>query len=430
MRKYKVISLFSGAMGLDLGLEMTGRYEVLACVEKDPAACATIRANIAAGRLPAGLKVYEGSVEDFDPTAILKDVGMEPGDLDLLVGGPPCQAFSSAGKRGSVTDPRGTLIWQFMRFVEAMRPRFFLMENVRTLLAASLLPKAKGSDDPRTEKGSVVKAFADDLRNMGGTAYGLSIFEVNSVNYGAPQIRERALFVGNCIGAEVDFPEPTHMPVELGDPSGKSPWRTMRGAIEGIDDPDPVLVDFSPRKKRYLSMVPEGGNWRSLPGEVQRESMGRAYFASGGRSGWWRRLSYDLPCPTLLTMPNHASTSLCHPTQTRVLSVKEYAAIQEFPKDWTFVGNAHEQYRQIGNAVPTVLGKVAGKAIAEVLDKAGGNDPQCVEPGEFKVIYIQSHVRTRSWFKDGKAVVLSEDEASAPRQAAAIRTRRKHRLSV
>jgi len=430
MRKYKVISLFSGAMGLDLGLEMTGRYEVVACVEKDPAACATIRANIAAGRLPADLKVYEGSVEDFDPAAILKNVGLEPGELDLLVGGPPCQAYSSAGKRGSVSDPRGTLIWQFLRFVEGMRPRFFLMENVRTLMAASLIPKTKGVDDPRSEKGSVVRAFANDVRSLNGAAYGLSIFEVNSVNYGAPQIRERALFVGNRIGAEVDFPEPTHMPIDKGDPSGKLPWRTLRDAIGGIVDPDPVLVDFSPRKKRYLSLVPEGSNWRSLPEDVQRESMGKAFFIKGGRSGWWRRLSHDLPCPTLMTMPNHSSTSLCHPTETRVLSVREYAAVQEFPSDWTFMGNAHQQYRQIGNAVPTVLGKVAGNVIAEALDKAGEERSGSPVPGEFKVIYIQSHVRTRSWFKDGKAVVLSKDEAVASKRASAIRTTRKHRLSV
>jgi len=430
MRKYKVISLFSGAMGLDLGLEMTGRYEVVACVEKDAAACATIRANIAAGRLPSTLRVYEGSVEDFDPAVILRDIGLEPGELDLLVGGPPCQTYSTAGKRGSVSDPRGTLIWQFLRFVEGMKPKFFLMENVRAIMAASLLPKARGSDDPRTEKGSVVKAFADDLRNLKGAAYGLNVFETNSVNYGAPQIRERALFIGSRVGVEVDFPEPTHMRVEAGNSSGMLPWRTLRDAIGNIKEVDPVLVDFSPRKKRYLSMVPEGGNWRSLPEDVQRESMGKAYFASGGRSGWWRRLSYDLPCPTLMTMPNHASTSLCHPSETRVLSVREYAAVQEFPRDWIFVGTAHEQYRQIGNAVPTVLGKVAGKAIADALDRIGDDHPESAEPGEFKVIYIQSHVRTRSWFKDGKAIVLAQDEAVGSKQASAIRTSRKHRLSV
>jgi DNA (cytosine-5)-methyltransferase 1 len=370
-------------------------------------------------------------VEEFDPAEILSDVGLQPGELDLLVGGPPCQAYSSAGKRGSVSDPRGTLIWQFLRFVDGMRPKCFLMENVRAIMAASLLPKAKGvDDDPRAEKGSVVKAFADDLRNLSGVAYGLRIFEVNSVNYGSPQIRERALFVGNRIGAEIDLPEPTHMPVEPGDPSGKMPWRTLRDAIGDIDDPDPVLVDFSPRKKHYLSMVPEGGNWRSLPEDIQRESMGRAFHAKGGRSGWWRRLSYDLPCPTLLTMPNHASTSLCHPTETRVLSVKEYAAVQEFPKGWRFMGNAHEQYRQIGNAVPTVLGRVAGAAIATALDNVRDEIPENAAPGEFKIIYIQSHIRTRSWFRDGKAVVLAEDEAVASKQASAIRTSRKHRLSV
>jgi DNA (cytosine-5)-methyltransferase 1 len=138
--------------------------------------------------------------------------------------------------------------------------------------------------------------------------------------------------------------------------------------------------------------------------------MGSAWFAKGGRSGWWRRLSYDLPCPTLVTMPNHASTALCHPAEVRALSLKEYAAIQEFPSNWCFEGTASQQYAQVGNAVPVRLGEVAGQVIAEELDKLRQQNwlSQAEKPAEYRVVYVQSHVRTRQWFKGGKTLVWED----------------------
>src|SRR4029077_19488509 len=127
------------------------------------------------------------------------------------------------------------------------------------------------------------------------------------------------------------------------------------------------LMDFSPRKKSYLSMVPEGSNWRSLPEEVAKESMGKAYYAKGGRSGWWRRLTFDLPSPTIVTMPNHAGTALCHPTETRALTLRECARIQEFPDDWEFCGTTQQKYAQVGNAVPIRLGEICGDLLARQL---------------------------------------------------------------
>ena len=163
-------------------------------------------------------------------------------------------------------------------------------------------------------------------------------------------------------------------------------------------------MDFSPRKLRYLSMVPAGSNWRSLPADVQKESMGKAWYAKGGRSGWWRRLSFDLPCPTLITMPNHAGTALCHPLETRALTLREYARIQEFPDDWVFCGTPAEQYAQVGNAVPVRLGRIAGEVIAEELDALAnrGHRSYSTSPEEYRVVNIQSHVRTRMWYKAGR----------------------------
>lgn len=427
-KKYSVISLFSGGMGLDLGLEQSGRFRVVACVEKERAFCETIRVNQKAGRLDPELKIFEGDLSQITPEQVLGATGLQTGEIDLLAGGPPCQSFSTAGKRGSVQDPRGTLLWQYLRFVEALQPRFFLMENVRGLLSAALrhrpIAKRPEKGGPPLESdevpGSVIQLFANDLQKISGCGYHMDCFEVNAVNYGAPQLRERAIFIGNRFNAVTNFPDPTHGAPANG--SGRQstlfpneemrPWATLGDAIGDFQETDPVIMDFSPRKKGFLSRVPPGSNWRSLPLEVQKESMGKAWLAKGGRSGWWRRLNFALPCPTLVTMPNHASTSLCHPTEVRALTLKEYARIQEFPDDWEFCGKTQEKYAQAGNAVPVRLGHVAGDVIAAELDRLSKQnwEPCSAKPEAYRIIYIQSHVRTRQWFKNGETFVWQDDQ--------------------
>lgn len=434
-------------MGLDAGLHQTGRFEVLAAVEKEAAFCATIRANRDTGLLPSALQVLHADVRTVDPLELLERVDLKQGELDLLVGGPPCQSFSTAGRRGTTQDPRGALLWEFLRFVEVIQPKFFLMENVRGLLSAALRhrrmserPEQGGSDLALDESaGSVIKMFADDLQGI-EPRYHMDCFEVNAVNYGAPQLRERALFIGNRFDQQVDFPDPTHgqakdvqvsSPDLFARPTPLKPWATLRDAIGGLSDPGETIMDFSPRKKSYLSKVPPGSNWRSLSHEDQKTSMGKAWFAKGGRSGWWRRLTYDLPCPTLVTMPNHASTSLCHPVETRALSLKEYAQIQEFPAGWAFAGTAAQRYAQVGNAVPVRLGTVAGEVIAGALDRLvdEGLRPGSRAPNHFRVVYVQSHVRTRQWFKDGKALVWDAvDGQDTPSYAPPMTVRREKRM--
>ena len=281
--------------------------------------------------------------------------------------------------------------------------------------------------------GSVVQLFSRDLQALADASYHMDVFEVNSVNYGAPQIRERVLFIGNRFNAQVEFPQPTHMnpldsasreaPVQasfLAERPLGLPWKTLGEALEGLNEERPDVMDFSERKKSFLARVPPGSNWRSLPEDLQRESMGKAWFAKGGRSGWWRRLTSELPCPTLITLPNHASTSLCHPTETRALSVREYARIQEFPDHWQFKGTLAEQYTQIGNAVPTRLGFVAGSVVAATLDQLKARKwmrYETVREG-FRLVYLQSHVRTRKWFKDGKTIFWGDAEGESSRYAA------------
>jgi DNA (cytosine-5)-methyltransferase 1 len=164
-------------------------------------------------------------------------------------------------------------------------------------------------------------------------------------------------------------------------------------------------MNFSARKLHYLAMVPPGGNWRSLPVEIQKESMGKSWYLKGGRSATWRRLSWDFPSPTVVTMPNHASTSMCHPDEVRALTVGECAAIQEFPDDWKFLGTTAEKYRQIGNAVPVRLGLVAGQAIAKMLISREQNKKiSNLSDDEVNVIHLRPHVRTKRYWHNGEAL--------------------------
>jgi DNA (cytosine-5)-methyltransferase 1 len=266
--------------------------------------------------------------------------------------------------------------------------------------------------EPDEQPGSAIEAWAGDLAKIGNGEYRVDCFEVNAVNYGAAQLRERVLFIGNRAGRVINFPQPTH-----GDASDDGalwdlqPFQTLRDALDGFHEEAPVLMDFSPRKKRYLEMVPPGGNWRTLPPDVARESMGKAYLAKGGRSGWWRRLSWDLPCPTIVTLPNHASTAMCHPNEVRVLSVGECARIQGFPDGWQFCGTPQEQMTQVGNAVPARLGEVAADVIASRLARGGGRFGE--RAPAFRRVYLKSHVRTRQWWRAGQVYVWDGPNGNA-----------------
>lgn len=436
---YKVVSLFSGAGGMDIGLEKTNRFTVLACIEMEHDFCETLRANRDAGRFGMrDLHIVEGDIRSVDPSQVMEDCVLQPGELDLLVGGPPCQTFSTTGRRGTVQDPRGLLLWDFLRFVAALRPKFFVMENVRGLLSAALEHRPikdrpdKGGPplQPEEEPGSVVALWLSDLARMADNAYRVDCFEVNAVNYGAPQLRERALFIGNRLGHIVEFPAPTHTNISrrkglqapLFDDSTFRPFATLGNALDLVREDDGEVMDFSPRKKRYLVQVPEGANWRALPVAVQQESMGRAWHAKGGRSGWWRRLSHDLPSPTLVTMPNHAGTSMCHPTETRALTVKEYASIQEFPPDWEFRGTTAEKYAQIGNAVPTRLACIAGRVVARYLDCGLAPLGRLSAP-PYRRVYVDSHVRTRQWYKAGTTYIWTDGADNTHAEYSARRAR-------
>ncbi len=378
----KAISLFSGAMGLDLGLEQAGIHTSLA-IDLDKAAIDTIKLN--RPDTPAIL----GDIYDL-PSERLLTASQQPA-VDLVVGGPPCQAFSVYGRRRGVTDDRGAVIYEFVRVVRDLRPKFFALENVRGLLTTPL----PNHPAPR----ALLNSLVDQFNRCG---YRVDMFVVNAVNYGAPQIRERVFLIGNRHGLFANFPAPqfSNRPRD-----GLPPFRTLGDAVGDSHEDDPELMDFSPRKKGYLALVPPGGNWRMLPLDVQKEAMGKSWYLKGGRSAHWRKLTFEFPSPTLVTMPNHAGTSMCHPTELRALSVREYARIQEFPDNWKFAGSTADKYRLIGNAVPVRLGRVLGDVLVEMNYRAERDETDAEAALlPFREIHLRPHVRTRYYYRYGRAL--------------------------
>ena len=173
----------------------------------------------------------------------------------------------------------------------------------------------------------------DEFNKLGyTTVYGV----LDAVNYGVPQFRERLIIIGSRDHENIFLPMPSHFQMHQ---KKDYLWHTLRDAIFDLEDNPGECTRFSNDRLDFLKMVPEGGNWKDLPPERIKEAMGGAYLSGGGKVGFYRRLSYDQPSPTLVTSPVQKASMLCHPTQDRPLSVSEYARIQQFPDDWVFGGH-------------------------------------------------------------------------------------------
>jgi len=358
-KKPAFISLFSGAMGLDLGLESAGMKNS-GCLELDKWACKTIRRN------RPDLPLVEGDIRNWSGAELLKKIGSH--DIQLICGGPPCPSFSTAGRRQSFGDPRGEVMFDFLRIINELRPPFFIMENVRGILSAAIkhVPLSERPSKGRAftaaeQKGSVLRLLKDEFGRMN---YTVTVELVNAADYGVPQKRERVVFIGSRDGFQVSMPPPMY--VSSGDMFTPR-WRTLADALTGLHEENPEITPFSTARKKYLRLLKEGQNWRALPKGILPEAMGGAYASGGGKVGFYRRLSFDRPSPTVSTSPVQKSTCLCHPTALRPLSVREYARIQQFPDDWIFEGSTAEKYRQIGNAVPVGLGHQIGRSILKYI---------------------------------------------------------------
>lgn len=355
----QVISFFAGAGGLDMGLERAG-FDIKLAVELMPTYVETLKSN------HPDLNIQQGNIMDYSREKVYEAAGLEAHEeVDLMVGGSPCQSFSTAGKRQAFATPGGQAMLKFADLVSEVRPRAFLLENVRGLLSAPLKNRPlnqRGPNHPPLEpeemRGSalayVLTRFSD---------YDITYQLLNSADYGVPQKRERVFLVGfrRDLNKSFVFPEPTHN--EHGT-DGKERWVTVRDVFDRLEVIEHHHVNYSEERLRYMRMIPlGGGNWRDLPDEVVEEAMGGAYTSGGGKVGFFRRIQIDKPSPTVLTSPHQKSTNLGHPFEDRPLSIEEYLAIQEFPPGYVVEGKLGDQYTQIGNAVPVRLAKAMGEAI-------------------------------------------------------------------
>lgn len=357
MTAYNTISLFSGAMGLDLGIEKAG-FKIRVCVEKDKWAAQTIRAN-------TSIPVIERDINDVHTDEILAAAGIGRQDVTLVIGGPPCQAFSTAGKQKGFADFRGNVMLQYLRVVRDIMPEFFIMENLRGLQSAKLnsVPAEYAEYEPiKDVKGSAFHFMVAEFRKLG---YSISHALLNAANYGVPEKRERIVVIGHR-GERVPIPSPTHS--ENGE-LGTKKWNTLRNCIGDMEHrTDLHYTELRKRSRPYMKILKEGQNWRNQPEDMAMQAMGKAYFLSGGKTGFLRRLKFDEPSPTLVTSPTMSATLLCHPTQLRPLSIEEYARTQQFPDSWTFNGRLETIYKQIGNAVPVGLGQAVGQQIMRFIN--------------------------------------------------------------
>lgn len=325
---YRTVELFAGCGGMALGLEMAG-FETEMLVEFDKHAAATLRKN----------RPNWNIIEDD-----VRNVSFKGIQADVVAGGFPCQTFSHAGRREGFGDTRGTLFHELARAVEEIKPKIVIGENVTGLL--------------KHDGGRTLDTILHVFEDMG---YHLAVKVLDASWYDVPQTRKRLIIVGVQEDMTFWWPRESSRRITLGE------------ALEGC--PPSEGVKYSPERKAVLDLVPAGGYWTSLPEPLRTEYMagfqasvdrvGKRY----GLVGVARRLSFDKPSPTVLTHPSQKMTEFCHPTETRPLSVREYARIQTFPDEWKFEGPVSAQYKQIGNAVPVNLGKHIGLAVKDSLEE-------------------------------------------------------------
>ncbi|RLV57754.1 DNA (cytosine-5-)-methyltransferase [Parashewanella curva] len=334
-RPYKMLELFAGAGGLALGMEKAGLESVL-LNELDKHACNTLREN------RPDWNVVEGDISNIDFSEYHNEI-------DVLTGGFPCQAFSYAGKKLGFEDTRGTLFFEFARAVKETNPKVFLAENVRGLL--------------NHEDGRTLETICDVIDDLGYKLVNPRVLK--AIFYQVPQKRERLFLVGIrkdlISNSEFDWPSPYHRIMTMKD-------ALKAGELYDCDVPNSEGQKYPKRKAEILAKVPQGGYWRDLPDDLQREYMMKSYFLGGGKTGMARRLSWDEPSLTLTCSPAQKQTERCHPEETRPLTVREYARIQTFPDNWKFSGPISAQYKQIGNAVPVNLAFAVGRSIIKTLN--------------------------------------------------------------
>lgn len=305
-----VISTFAGAGGSSLGYSMAGYRELLA-VEWDPTAAATLRLNL------PGVPVHEGDIAKLAVEDCLREAGLAPGELDVLDGSPPCQGFSTAGRR-VLDDPRNELFREFVRLLRGLRPRAFVLENVQGLV-----------------KGKMRLVFADMLRELRASGYAVAARVLDAAYFGVPQHRRRLI----VLGARDDLGVvPTH-------PGAATRPTTLRAAVDDLEDTAQCGPVPSPLREQ---------RWRATRrGDAHPERFSLL------------RLAWDRPAPTVLRVSG--SGGHMHPDEARLLNVAELRRVASFPDQFEFAGDWASAVSQIGNCVPPLLMRAIAGHVARVL---------------------------------------------------------------
>lgn len=334
IKKYSSIELFAGAGGLALGLEMAG-IDCVALNEIDHWACETLRHNRP-----------EWNVIENDIAKI--SFKKFKGEIDIVTGGFPCQAFSYAGKKLGLEDARGTLFYEFAKTVKDTKPLICVGENVRGLLTHN--------------NGDTLAGMISILDQLGYDVAPPKVLK--AIFHRVPQKRERLFIVGirKGSGIKFSFPKPHKKVYTVKD-------ALKAGQLYDTNVPESSGQTYPARKKEILAMVPQGGYWRDLPIDIQKEYMMKSFYLGGGKTGMARRMSWDEPCLTLTCAPAQKQTERCHPSETRPFTTREYARIQTFPDNWEFKGSMGQVYKQIGNAVPVNLACEVGKELVKALNE-------------------------------------------------------------
>jgi len=334
-KEYKLVELFAGGGGLALGLEKAGFKSTL-LNEIDKSACETLKYN----------RPHWNIIQDDISNLNFSEL---KGKVDLLTGGFPCQPFSYAGKQLGFKDIRGTLVFEMSRAINEIKPKFFLAENVKAL--------------KQNDGGSTLQTIINIMEDLGYKIIENNIY--NSMFFKVPQKRERLIIIGvraDLYNANMfSPPSPYHRILTLRD-------AFKQGELYDNDVPSSIGQKYPPRKQDILSFVPEGGYWRDLPINLQKEYMQGSFYLGGGKTGMARRLAWDEPSLTLTCSPAQKQTERCHPSENRPLTTREYARIQTFPDDWVFKGSSTQIYKQIGNAVPVNLALAIGRSIIKMLN--------------------------------------------------------------
>ena len=315
-----VVSTFAGGGGSLTGYLMAGYRDLLA-VEWDDNAVATLRANY------PDLDIYHGDIAKLTVDEVLKRTGLEPGQLDILDGSPPCQGFSTAGKR-IIDDPRNQLFREYVRLLRGLRPKVFVMENVSGMV-----------------KGKMKLVFVEILKELKASGYRVSARLLNAMYFHVPQSRERMIFIGvrEDLGIEPTHPKAEGLPVTVGD------------AIRKVDTG--VLAPHLSGKFGELSK-------RLVPGQSISDLTGS--YGHGNQ-----RLLSTKPSPTIVKTAIFGAPKMIHPIEDRGVSIGEVKRLGSFPDGYEMLGGYEDSWQRIGNSVPPLFMEAIARHIRqEILGKA------------------------------------------------------------